>query len=140
MGKFACCVGTVTQQYAQFLENEHVAKVCIGNASQFFLLKNKKEDLVDLGERIQLPMVSVDKIVNFSRPVDLPAEDRYSSFLYFSALGMDNVINGVCRVYAPPELLYVADSEGAEFQKRMDELRGSEGNIVQKVIEITSSR
>lgn len=140
MGKFACCVGTVTQQYAQFLENDAVAKVCIGNASQFFLLKNKREDLTDLAERINLPDSAIDRVVSFPRPVDLPPEDRYSSFLYFSAIGMDNIINGVCRIYATPELLYVADSEGAEFQNRMDELRGAEGDIVGKVIEIVRSR
>ena len=136
MGKFSCCVGVVTQQYAQFMENLPVAKVALGNASQFFLLKNKREDVDDLGPLIKLPDVSREIITNFQRPVDMQGE-KYSSFLYFSATGGDNVINGVCRVYTNPALLYVANSEGAEFQKRMEELKGHEDNLLPKILELT---
>jgi|GEM_PF-5378583 len=140
MGKFACCVGTVTQQYAQFLENIDVAKVCIGNSSQFFLLKNERDDLESLGEFIDLPKVSIEKITNFARPVDLPSDDRYSSFLYFSNTGA-NLINGVVRVYATSELLYVADSEGEAYQQRMDELKGAgPDDIVDRILEITEPK
>jgi len=129
MAKYACQVMIVTQQLAQFMENEKVAKVAMGNCRQFLILRNSVDDLEELARRISLPEVLAYKASLFKPPADLPPADRYASMVYFNP---GAGINAVARVYAPKEVLWVADSEGAKFQERMTVLKGSK-NIIESI-------
>jgi hypothetical protein len=129
MAKYACQVMIVTQQLAQFMENEKVAKVAMGNCRQFLILRNSVDDLEELARRISLPEVLAYKASLFKPPADLPPTDRYASMVYFNP---GAGINAVARVYAPKEVLWVADSEGAKFQERMTVLKGS-NNIIESI-------
>jgi hypothetical protein len=129
MAKYSCQVMIVTQQLAQFMENEKVAKVAMGNCRQFLILRNSIDDLQELARRISLPEVLAHKASLFKPPADLPPTDRYASMVYYNP---GAGINAVARVYAPKEVLWVADSEGEKFQARMAALKGST-NIIESI-------
>jgi len=129
MAKYSCQVMIITQQLAQFMENEKVAKVAMGNCRQFLILRNSIDDLEELARRINLPEVLAHKASLFKPPADLPPTDRYASMVYYNP---GAGINAVARVYAPKEVLWVADSEGAKFQARMTALKGST-NIIESI-------
>lgn len=121
MAKYSCQVTIVTQQLAQFLEHEAVAKVALGNCRQFLILRNSMDDLAELGRRIRMPEQLVYRASQFRPPSDLPAKNRYASAILYNP---GSGISAILRIYAPKEVLWVADSEGAKYAQRMTQLKG----------------
>ena len=68
MGKFACHIMPVTQQYAQ-LSKSALRSVIFGNSKQFFLFKqNDRHDLDEQGDAIGLPESARATIRGFTAP------------------------------------------------------------------------
>jgi hypothetical protein len=129
MAKYSCAVWIITQQLAQFMDNPKVAAVALGNCRQFLILRNSIDDLQKLSENIGLPPIMAHRASLFKVPSQMPAHNRYASMVYY------NPSADVCaigRLYASPEVIYVADSEGENYMKRMQELKNST-NIIESI-------
>lgn len=81
--KHQCWVVSVVQQYAR-LRNSRIRSAVIGNAKQYFLLRQSdRQDMVDLAGDIGLPESAVAAIQNYPLPEQQVAEQRFSSICYF---------------------------------------------------------
>jgi hypothetical protein len=129
MAKYSCQVTIVTQQLAQFMQNEQVAKIAIGNCRQFVILRNSIDDLNALAKQIGLPDVMAYRASLFKPPADLPKGKRFACAVVFNP---GSGVTAIVKVYAPPEVLWVADSEGDKYQAKMKALKGSK-NIIQTI-------
>lgn len=117
MGKFACHIMPVTQQYAQ-LSKSALRPVIFGNSKQFFLFKqNDRHDLDDQGDAIGLPGSARAAIRGFTAPEYQAGDNKFSQMAVFSQEG-DHTQCGVVRNYVTPEMLYVSDSSGDRFDER----------------------
>lgn len=117
MGKFACHIMPVTQQYAQ-LAKSPLRSVIFGNSKQFFLFKqNDRHDLDDQGDAIGLPESARAAIRGFTAPEYQTGGAKYSQMAVFSQEG-DHTACGVVRNHVTPEMLYVSDSSGERFDER----------------------
>lgn len=82
--KFNCWAISVFQQYAHF-SNDELRAVIVGNAKQFFLLRQgDRADLEALARDIGLPESTFEAIQRYPLPEQLPAEERHSSVCYFA--------------------------------------------------------
>jgi hypothetical protein len=117
MRKFGCWIISISQQYAQ-LEKSSICEAIFGNSSQFLLMKQMDQtDVVNIAKRNNLPTNAQYAITQFKKPENLPENDRYSSIMYYrpdSPKGMC----GVYRIYALPEIRYIAESNGAKFDTK----------------------
>ena len=78
------CLISVFQQYAHFSDDE-LRAVIVGNAKQFFLLRQgDRADLEALARDIGLPESTFEAIQRYPLPEQLPAEERHSSVCYFA--------------------------------------------------------
>ena len=117
MGKFACHIMPVTQQYAQ-LSKSALRSVIFGNSKQFFLFKqNDRHDLDEQGDAIGLPDSARAAVRGFTAPEYQAGDEKYSQMAVFSQEG-DHTQCGVVRNYVTPEMLYVSDSSGERFDER----------------------
>jgi type IV secretion system protein TrbE len=117
MGKFACHIMPVTQQYGQ-LSKSALRSVIFGNSKQFFLFKqNDRHDLDEQGEAIGLPPAARAAIRAFTAPEYQSGEAKYSQMAVFSQDG-EHTQCGVVRNCVTPEMLYVSDSSGERFDER----------------------
>ncbi|HVU34392.1 MAG TPA: hypothetical protein VHE61_13235 [Opitutaceae bacterium] len=122
MGKFACQIMPVTQQYAQ-LSQSALRSVIFGNSKQFFLFKqNDRHDLDEQGDAIGLPEATRATIRGFTAPEYQSGEQKYSQMAVFSQEG-ERAQCGVMRNYVTPEMLYVSDSSGQRYDERTRALR-----------------
>jgi hypothetical protein len=82
--KHNCWAVSVIQQYARF-KDSRVRSAIIGNAKQFFLLRqNDRSDLADLARDLPLPETALAAIQRYPLPEQLPADRRHSSLCYFN--------------------------------------------------------
>lgn len=82
--KFNCWAVSIVQQYARF-KNSRVRPAVIGNAKQFFLMRQAdRADLADLAADLALPESAVEAIQRYPLPEQLPAGGRYSSLCHFT--------------------------------------------------------
>lgn len=117
MGKFACHIMPVTQQYAQ-LSKSALRSVIFGNSKQFFLFKqNDRHDLDEQGDAIGLPESARASIRAFTAPEYQTGDEKFSQMAVFSQEG-ERTQCGVVRNYVTPEMLYVSDSSGERFDER----------------------
>jgi type IV secretion system protein TrbE len=141
LGKFSCTVMAITQVYGQF-RRLGIRGTITGNSRNFFMLPLKDfEDVNDLGDTIGLPLGTRDIIRKCPLPLTLPPENRYGCVNFFS-IGEDNPVNGMIHNYVTPEMLYAASSSGDVFDKREEELAGTEegDEVVEKILDIVYSR
>ena len=122
--KFACWVASITQQYEQF-RHSSLRSVITGNSSQYFLLRqNNRDDLEDFAGPVRLPPTYIDRIMNYPKPEHQSVEDRAGYFCqYIPGGAAGDSICGTVKNIASPELLYVAASNGENFDKRQKALR-----------------
>lgn len=112
--KFGAWVIIVTQQYAQ-LKGLPLLPVIIGNSKMAVLLRQRDPvDVEDFGTRLGLSEVSRKALLGYPLPEHQRGE-KFSSFLAVS----DGQC-GTARVYASPAMLWVASSNGDDFEKRME--------------------
>lgn len=117
MGKFACHIMPVTQQYAQLAKSD-LRSVIFGNSKQFFLFKqNDRHDLDEQGDAIGLPESARTAIRGFTAPEYQTGTEKYSQMAVFSQEG-ERTQCGIVRNYVTPEMLYVSDSSGERFDER----------------------
>ncbi len=125
--KYGAWLVTVAQQLSQIPDK--LRPVLIGNSSTKIIFRQKSTtDLELLSNELRLPSVTVDTIRNYPSPEHLPAHDRYSCFTYWTEAN-NQVVNGTVRVYASPEMLYLASSDGDVVQER-DEAMLQYGNVL----------
>jgi hypothetical protein len=123
LSKFNCWIISIVQQYSRF-KNSRIRPIIMGNSSMFFFLKmNDRGDLDDLGKDIDLPEVTKTNILNYPRPADLPASNKYSSMTYYH-LGAQRPLCGTVFNRSSPEMLYVSSSTGEDFEKRAKAMKG----------------
>ncbi len=128
MGKFACHIMPVTQQYAQ-LSKSALRSVIFGNSKQFFLFKqNDRHDLDEQGDAIGLPPSARAAIRGFTAPEYQSTGERFSQMAVFSQEG-ERTQCGVVRNYVTPEMLYVSDSSGERFDERSQALASHENPL-----------
>jgi type IV secretion system protein TrbE len=114
--KYGAWLVTVAQQLSQIPEK--LRPVLIGNSAIKIIFRQKSTtDLELLRHELRLPAVTVDTIRNYPSPEHLPAHDRYSCFTYWTESN-HQIVNGTVRVYASPEMLYLASSDGDVVQER----------------------
>lgn len=114
--KYQCWVCTIIQQYARF-RGTPLANVIIGNSKLFLLLRQQdREDVADLSEKIGLPDLAQDAILNHP----LPEHQKGAISSYFTLFAIDGtrVKCGTCRVTISEAMKYVASSNGELFDKR----------------------
>ncbi|PTX91329.1 hypothetical protein DB354_15645 [Opitutus sp. ER46] len=117
MGKFACHIMPVTQQYAQ-LSKSALRSVIFGNSKQFFLFKqNDRHDLDEQGDAIGLPESARAAIRSFTAPEYQTGSARFSQMAVFTQEG-EHTQCGVVRNIVTPEMLYVSDSSGDRYDER----------------------
>lgn len=117
MGKFACHILPVTQQYGQ-LARSALRPVIFGNSKQFFLFKqNDRHDLDEQGDAVGLPESARAAIRGFTAPEYQREDDRFSQMAVFSQEG-EHTQCGVVRNYVTPEMLYVSESSGERYDER----------------------
>jgi hypothetical protein len=84
LAKMNCEFTYLLQNYQQF-KDSRVCGPLLSNTTQFLMLRQEDpNDIQDLGARISVPESLRTKIANYPRVVNLPPDDRYSSFCYFS--------------------------------------------------------
>jgi hypothetical protein len=82
--KHNCWVVSVVQQYGQF-RTSRIRPVVIGNAKQFFLLRQSDlRDMEDLARDVGLPETAVAAIQQYPLPEQQPEGARFSSICYFT--------------------------------------------------------
>lgn len=118
--KYSAWLVTVAQQLSQIPDK--LRPVLIGNSSIKMIFRQKSSaDLELLRNELKLPPVTVDTIRNYPSPEHLPAHDRYSSFTYWTEAN-NRLVNGTVRIYASPEMLYLASSDGDVVEERREAL------------------
>jgi len=114
--KYSAWLVTVAQQLSQIPDN--LRPVLIGNSAVKMIFRQKSSaDLELLRNELKMPPVTVDTIRNYPSPEHLPAHDRYSSFTYWTEAN-NRLVNGTVRIYASPEMLYLASSDGDVVEER----------------------
>ena len=84
LAKYNCTFTYIIQNYGQFRDSP-VAAPLLGNTSQFFLFRQEDpKDIADLGARIHMPESLRDAVSKYRKVVNMPANDRYARFCYFS--------------------------------------------------------
>jgi len=84
LAKYNCTFTYIIQNYGQFRDSP-VAAPLLGNTSQFFLFRQEDpKDIADLGARIHMPESLCDAVSKYRKVVNMPANDRYARFCYFS--------------------------------------------------------
>jgi hypothetical protein len=130
--KFGAWVIIVTQQYAQ-LKGMPLLPVIVGNSKMALLLKQKDaEDVEDFGNRLGLSEVSRKALMSYPLPEHQKGA-KFSSFLAVSDSG-----SGTGRIYARPEMLWVASSNGDDFEKRVKLLERYDDPLEAVVVESTT--
>jgi hypothetical protein len=118
--KYACWLVTVCQQLSQI--PAAIRPVLVGNSQVKVVFRQKSTtDLQLLATELKMPSVTIETIRNYPSPEHLPVNDRYSSCTYW-AEETGKPINGTIRVYASPEMLYLASSDGDVFEQRQTAL------------------
>lgn len=119
--KYSTWLVAVAQQLSQIPEK--LRPVLIGNSQLKIIFRQQSSaDLELLARELRLPAVTVEAIRNHPSPEHLPASDRYSSCTCWSGQA-DRSLNGTIRVYACPEMLYLASSDGDVHEERAKALK-----------------
>jgi len=122
MGKFGCHILPATQQYGQ-LAKSALRPVIFGNSKQFFLFKqNDRHDLDDIGGAIGLPESARAAIRGFTAPEYQNGDAKFSEMAVFTQEG-ERTECGVVRNFVTPEMLYVSNSSGPEYDARTKALQ-----------------
>ena len=116
--KYSCWVLCVTQQFSQ-LKKTSLYKVVVGNSKLFFLMKqNQREDIEEIAEAIGLPDTSVNAIKSYILPEHQKNENTRCSYMTVFALGEKNNACGTIKIKPSKEMLYVASSDGRNFDNK----------------------
>ncbi|RYD26647.1 MAG: hypothetical protein EOP86_25665 [Verrucomicrobiaceae bacterium] len=135
--KYGAWLVTITQQLSQIPPN--LRPVLIGNSQMKMIFRQKSStDLDMLQYELKLPPLTVDAIRNYPSPEHLPPHDRYSVFCYWTE-HLGRQINGSVRIYAPPEMLYVASSDSGVVDERTEALSRYE-DVVEGIIQEAAAR
>lgn len=103
--KYNCWSVSVVQQYARF-RNSRIWPAVIGNAKQFFLLRqSERNDMADLAKDVGLPEAAVEAIQRYPLPEQQPAHERHSSVCYFAPTAQPPRC-GTIRHFQPKEDVY----------------------------------
>lgn len=127
MPKFNCLVGGVLQDPAQLDDAEKTADgitadSVLSKQKCYFILRQDNAKLMErLAETIQLPKSCVRTVLEFKAPDQLDPNNAYASVLFFQKTGARPTV-GVCRIKPNPEVMYVAASNGEEYDARMNAL------------------
>jgi hypothetical protein len=135
--KYGAWLVTISQQLSQIPAN--LRPILIGNSQIKMIFRQKSStDLDMLQYELKLPPITVDAIRNYPSPEHLPAHDRYSVFCYWTE-HMGQQINGSVRIYASPEMLYVAASDSNMVDERAEALSHYE-NVLDGIINEVATR
>jgi len=117
MRKHSAWVVSVIQQVSSLPES--LASSIIGNTRTAFIFRQKEDrDLEALRHSFHLPDSAVEAIRNFPEP----SVENGASFLCWEDAGKSNRISvGVNR--ATPEMLYISNSSGEQFEQRAAALK-----------------
>lgn len=133
--KFNTRVITVFQNYGAI--RGPLVETIFSNAKSFYLMRQKNgRDLDEIGNIIGLPTIARHHIMKFRMTEQFGQDEQiYSSIMYF-AESVNGTMCGPYRVYASPELLWVADFSGEKFDRKMKILRRyiQEGKSVYEAI------
>lgn len=84
--KFNCAFVYLIQNYSQFSQSA-ICSPLLSNTAQYILHRQEdSKDVADLAPRIGLPESLRDAVTKFPRVVNLPANNRYAKFCYFSKI------------------------------------------------------
>jgi hypothetical protein len=132
--KFNTWIVSVFQQYDRVRQSAARAAI-VGNCKQFFLLKqNDPHDLQALADDLGLSPRAVDAIAGYAAPGHGQA---YSQFTYFHRSHPVPVC-GTVHHEPSPEMLYLACSSGAHFEKRRQDLDGDYQNLVPRLVALAN--
>lgn len=135
--KYGAWLVTISQQLSQIPPN--LRPVLIGNSQIKMIFRQKSAtDLDMLQYELKLPPVTVDAIRNYPSPEHLPPNDRYSVFCYWTE-HMGRQISGSVRIYASPEMLYVASSDSNMVDERAEALSRHD-DVVEGIIQEAAAR
>lgn len=129
MPKFNALVIGVLQNLAQLDDGAKShdgvsADTVLAGQKAFMILRQDNAPLVErLAKTISLPPSCVKTILEFRSPNDMEPQSAYASFLYFQKAGTRPIV-GVCQVRPNPETMFVAQSNGEEYARRVQLLRG----------------
>jgi len=139
MGKFACHINPVTQQYGQ-LAKSALRPVIFGNSKQFWLFKqNDRHDLDDIGDAIGLPESAKHAIRSFTAPEYQTGMAKFSEMAVFTHEG-EGTKCGAIRNMVTPEMLYVSNSSGPEYDARQKALQEYEDPLVGVMTETSKAQ
>jgi hypothetical protein len=129
MPKFNALVIGVLQNLAQLDDGAKShsgvsANTVLAGQKAFMILRQDNAELVErLAHVISLPPSCVKTILEFRSPNDMEPANAFASFLYFQKSGSRPIV-GVCQVRPNPETMFVAASNGEEYARRIQLLRG----------------
>lgn len=122
LAKFNVFIISATQQYSRF-KNSNIRPIVIGNSSIFWFFRmDDIADLQDIARDKALPPRMQEEIMKFPRPDHLPEHDRYAACCYFHEAG-DRPKIGIIHNRISPELFYVSNSDGKNFDRRDQALK-----------------
>lgn len=135
--KYSTWLVTIAQQLSQVPVK--LRPVLIGNSQAKIVFRQKSSaDMEMLAEELKMPAITVETIRNYPSPEHLPVEDRYSSCTYWCEQA-GTPLNGTIRVYACPEMLYLASSDGDLYEERSRALKAYP-NVVEGILEEVTKR
>jgi hypothetical protein len=123
MRKYRCVFIGALQEPSQVDDiDPHLTDLLLGQCKQFFLMRQNNQDQVRrIGRVIGLPGAAERAVLQHPLVEHQPGPRRASYFTYFSREGPAPVC-GTVRVEVDRAMLYVAESSGAVFDRRMREL------------------
>jgi hypothetical protein len=123
MRKYRCVFVGAFQEPSQIDDiDPALTDLLLGQCKQHFLMRqNNADQVARVGRVIGLPAAAERAIVRHPLVEHQPGARRASYFTYFSSEGAAPVC-GTVRVEIDPAMLYVAESSGAVFDRRMQAL------------------